>query len=112
MDIVFSIVIEPPIFPEDVWVRDLPTSKFEIYVCLPCPLSMGSNVTFKWYKNGINITEASDSSGNLDYTTQEDESTVGIYQCFAENDVGCDYAIIRLLEIGKTSISSFCMIRL
>lgn len=79
-------------------VRDKLTSRFEHEVSLACPLTSGSNVNFKWYKNGVDVSSSSNLTGYLNY--RDEGSTFGIYQCFARNSVGSDYAIVRLLNGG------------
>lgn len=82
-------------------VRENLTSPFHHEVSLDCPLSTGSELKFTWYRNGHDITgSCNQSTGYLIYYTTEEDSTSGIYQCFARNDVGSDSAIVRVLNGG------------
>lgn len=93
--------IDIPSISDSHRVRDLLTSQFNTEVSIDCPLSTGSNVEFKWFKNGADITVSSDpSTGYLSYIKSEDESVFGIYQCFVKNGVGSDYATVRYLDRG------------
>ena len=65
---------------------------------IECPLLSGSNITYKWYKNGVHVSDS--------ITLSLTEEFVGIYQCFVENSVGCDYAIIRILDAGTYYVST------
>ena len=85
-------------------IRDLTISKFQVYVPLGCPVLGGSNITFTWYRNGVNITSSSNSTGYLEYEVPINSTSVGIYQCFIQNHVGSDTSISRLLEIGMLHV--------
>ncbi len=77
------------------------TPELETRISIDFPFSSGSNISFIWYKNGIDITYASNSStGKLEYAVGVNESATGIYQCFILNDVGRDYSITRVLSRG------------
>ena len=78
---------------------DIFKSTSVVRVNLECPVQSGSNLIFRWYRNGVDITEYSDATnGNLQYI--DSFGSVAVYQCFAENSVGSDYATIRRVEIG------------
>ena len=89
-----------PTISNSLAVRERVTLPYERYIAMDCPKSSGSNVTFTWYKNGINVTAASNSTGFLKYSSIEDKLT-GIYQCFIENNLGSVYSITRVLYRGK-----------
>lgn len=102
MGLICNFFVDAPVILDSSSVRDELTSAFVVRVILNCPLLSGSNLTFKWYKNGVDITGSSDpSTGSLDYSVVDGIGGVGVYQCFAKNSVGSDYATIRRLEIGK-----------
>ena len=86
--------------------RDKEISQFDEEVDLPCPVLSGSSLSFKWYKNGEDITGFSNDTGHLTYTVDIGEAT-GVYQCFAYNSVGSDHAAIRMLETGIQFISEW-----
>lgn len=85
-------------------IRDVNTSHFEVYVYLECPVLEGSNITFTWYRNGVNITSSSNSTGYLEYEVPINSTSVGIYQCFIQNHVGRDTSISRRLERGMIQL--------
>ena len=100
-----------PSIPDRLRVRDKFISYHTIIESIQCPLSNGSNVRYKWYKNGIDITRSSsNSTGYLRYWTPNDEPNVGIFQCFAENGIGSDHAIVRVLHRGDVDIMLYCML--
>lgn len=77
-----------------------------------CPLERGTNLTIKWYKNGVHISSTSSQTGGpqiLSYVREHGTSVVGIYQCFATNSVGSDYATTRLVEIGNFICIIICV---
>lgn len=70
-------------------------------VNLKCPLLLsGSNLTYKWYRNGVYLSDSTICNKSYEYVTSVTDNVVGIYQCFVENSVGSDYAIIRVLDAG------------
>ena len=82
-------------------IKEELTSPFEYEVSLDCPLSTGSDIKFTWYRNGEDITSSCNhTTGHLRYYTTEEDSTFGIYQCFARNEVGSDSAIVRIVNGG------------
>lgn len=88
-----------PIIDATSRISDKPIVFSRRKVNLECPLLSGSHLTYKWYRNGVYLS--SSTTGSLCYETSvELISLVGIYQCFVENSVGSDYAIIRILDEG------------
>lgn len=107
----YLYAIVAPIISDSLRVRDELTSTFVVIVRLDCPLLRGSSLTTRWYKNGVDVTTSSDpSTGRLNYYAYDGSGGVGVYQCFAKNNVGTDYATIRRLEIG--TLTTYCLVNI
>ena len=85
----YAHISAPPVF--DKYIEDVDTRQ----TVLDCDISDSSPSTrLLWYKDGERLHDATNNKqlkvGN----------TFGIYQCFAENEAGVAYKIIRVYKYG------------
>ena len=88
-------------------VRDVYLSDRETYLELGCDVNNDDLTQVYWTKNSILLnTTLYNKTTNILNVPKEyvDNWLFGVYQCFAENDLGMDNIVIRVLVEGQSVI--------